>query len=255
MNGEVSLRNNYDDEYDEVTVRTIDPSTYVYIYATESTVVVGDMIGLTVSETNNGDCDLTNVNVKVYANDELVYTLDTNSDYYAGGDTDEDGILDDGETWNWYIPEVVVDEDTTYVRTGYPPEVLRPSGSGTYTQCDNQGDWPNWECVDEETPDGSSTYVSTGSSDTERDTYNLQDHTSGSGTINSVTVHIRSRASYYWQDMGFQTMIRTYGNSYSCSARNHRQLERVFRELCRQFSIETAIPQYEPGDGTQLSLL
>ena len=100
--------------------------------------------------------------------------------------------------------EVVSDEDTTYVQTGNMPEILRPNGSGTYTQCDNQGDWPNWECVDEATPDDGYTYVYTRNEATERDTYNLQDHTSGNGTINGVTVHIRSRSSSYWQNKRFE---------------------------------------------------
>ncbi len=111
--------------------------------------------------------------------------------------------------------EVVSDEDTTYVQTGYSPEVLRPNGSGTYTQCSRQPGYSNnWQCVDEETPDDGSTYVYTEWGDTERDTYNLQNHTSGNGTINSVTVHIRSRSTSYWQNKRFETMIRTYGNSY-----------------------------------------
>lgn len=75
-----------------------------------------------------------------------------------------------------------------------------------------------------------------------------------------MTLRDRQRAYYYEKlDEHFpglrERYERAFGNDYSAGARNSRQLERVFVELCKQFSIDTAIPQYEPGDKDQLSLL
>jgi len=117
LDNPVSVREDAN-EYDEITICTYDPDTYVYIYSSAPKVSVGDMIDLTISENNSGDCDLTDVNVKVYGNDVLLYTLDEDSDYYIGGDFDEDGILDDGESWAWNITQIVVMADTTYVAIG-----------------------------------------------------------------------------------------------------------------------------------------
>jgi hypothetical protein len=147
---------------------------------------------------------------------QVLFRIESAPDYIrpnaAGNYTECDPV---GAVNNYQCTdEVVSDEDTTYVQTGTMPEVLRPNGSGTYTQCSSQPYGSNWECVDEETADDGSTYVYTNNYDTERDTYNLQDHTSGSGTINSVTVHIRSRSSDWWNDMGFETMIRTHGENH-----------------------------------------
>lgn len=110
--------------------------------------------------------------------------------------------------------EATSDEDTTHVQTGFEPEILRPNGNGTVIQCDNGGDWPNFECVDEGTSDENSTYVETRGGATEIDTYNLQNHTQGSGTISSVTIHARSRADAEYYDMAAQTVIRTHGINY-----------------------------------------
>jgi len=91
-------------------------------------------------------------------------------------------------------------------------ETLRPNAVGTYSQCDAVGDAPNYLCVDEEVPDEDATYVRTWYSATELDTYNLTDHSEGAGTINSVTVYIRTRATSGTHDA--EVAIRTYGTDY-----------------------------------------
>jgi hypothetical protein len=110
------------------------------------------------------------------------------------------------------VDDVVVDDDSTYVRTGHEYEILRPDGSGTYTQCDAVGDSPNHQCVDEETADDDSTYVRTWYGSTEMDTYNLADHSQGSDDITSVTVVVRTRGTS--SGHAAQTVIRTHNVNY-----------------------------------------
>jgi FlaG/FlaF family flagellin (archaellin) len=69
---------------------------------------------------------------------------------------------------------------------------LRPNGVGTSTDLDNNSWWDdNWECVDDISSDGDSTYVYKSGSSTswETDTYDIEDSGLTSGTINSVTVY------------------------------------------------------------------
>ncbi len=75
-------------------------------------------------------------------------------------------------------------------------ETFRPSDNGTYIQCDPVGDVDNFLCVDEETADEDSTYVETSGGATELDTYNIPDHSEGTGNITSVNVYIRTRATF-----------------------------------------------------------
>jgi hypothetical protein len=74
-------------------------------------------------------------------------------------------------------------------------ETLRPNAVGTYSQCDWAGAYPNFQCVDEAVADDDATYVYTLYGATELDTYNIANHSQGTGAINSVTVYIRSRGT------------------------------------------------------------
>ena len=68
---------------------------------------------------------------------------------------------------------------------------LRPNAAGDYTYISSQepSSGAHWEKVDEATADGISTYVYTYSDTQLKDAYALQNHTSETGTINSVTVY------------------------------------------------------------------
>jgi hypothetical protein len=111
------------------------------------------------------------------------------------------------------VDEASADDDSTFVQTG-GVEVLRPNGNGYYTQCDHSPYYyNNYQCVDDVTPDGNSSYIYTRGGATERDTYNIQNHSQGSGTINSITVHVLSRADSS-SSMAVETMIRTHDNNY-----------------------------------------
>jgi len=62
---------------------------------------------------------------------------------------------------------------------------IRPNAAGTFSQWTPVGDSPNYKCVDEEIRDGDVTYVR----DTvgkKSDSYNLQDHTTQTGSISNV---------------------------------------------------------------------
>jgi hypothetical protein len=98
-------------------------------------------------------------------------------------------------------------------------------GVGTTTQLTAVGDTPNWKCVDEETADDDTTYVYRVESgfytSSKYDTYAIQNHSLGSGTINSVTIYIRCKMSgspysTHWA----KTAIRTHDTNYYGSQNN-----------------------------------
>lgn len=71
-------------------------------------------------------------------------------------------------------------------------ETLRPNGVGTNTQWIPSAG-ANYECVNEVTPDNDTSYVST-TGNNNHDSYNLQDHVTGSGTISNVRVYVRAKS-------------------------------------------------------------
>lgn len=87
--------------------RLISPSTDVGISVDKETVYAGEEVEWTVKEWNNGDVPLTNPHVVL--NDEEQDTNDPAEYIYKlvappdSGDTNDDGILDPGETWEWKV--------------------------------------------------------------------------------------------------------------------------------------------------------
>lgn len=69
-------------------------------------------------------------------------------------------------------------------------ETLRPNAVGDETNLTAVGDSPNYACVDEVAPDDNVTLVKSPDGWL-RELYNIQDHSTGSGTINSVKVWAR----------------------------------------------------------------
>jgi hypothetical protein len=104
-------------------------------------------------------------------------------------------------------------------------ETLRPMGVGTTTQLSKypSSQSYNWECVDEETADGDTTYVyhkDTGFGSSKYDTYAIQNHLIGSGTINGVTIYIRCRATGTMYAPWAKTVVRTHNTNYYGSQNN-----------------------------------
>ena len=100
--------------------------------------------------------------------------------------------------------------------SGPGSEILRPIGVGSTTQLSDHGCGANWECVDEETADDGSTYVEGPSYNSWLvDVYDTEDHTVGSGTIDSVVLHIRCQIGH--PSSRVSTAVRTHSNTYDGS--------------------------------------
>ena len=72
-------------------------------------------------------------------------------------------------------------------------ETLRPNANGSTIELNqNPGTGSNYDKVDEESPDGDSTYVYQGGEEEypEKDMYQIQNSAVGAGTITKVTVKI-----------------------------------------------------------------
>jgi prepilin-type N-terminal cleavage/methylation domain-containing protein len=91
-------------------------------------------------------------------------------------------------------------------------DTLRPTGSGAQSQNSDVGCSSNWQCVDDATPDEDVTYVkATGKGRWKTDSYETSDG-SGSGTIDSVVVHMRVRKTDSSQKA--RTLVRISGTKY-----------------------------------------
>jgi len=95
-------------------------------------------------------------------------------------------------------------------------ETLRPNGSGSYTQLSRGGEWQNYRCVDEAVADNATSYVYAQGGATELDTYQIDNRSEATGTINSVTVYARARAynSSACDDMRMQIALRSGSTTY-----------------------------------------
>jgi len=72
--------------------------------------------------------------------------------------------------------------------------IIRPHAVGTKTDWNPVGSTNNWECVDEVTADEDTTFVNT-TSKNRKDFYNLQDHTTETGSISNVRFHVRAKGN------------------------------------------------------------
>ena len=104
-----------------IAARIIRPDRKTTIAASPITAASGDLIELTVADSNTGDNRLTDVSVTVNDGASDIAVLTAPPD---GGDANADGILDPGETWTWTIAGVAVSTDTTFTATGYGQDSL-----------------------------------------------------------------------------------------------------------------------------------
>ncbi len=95
---------------------------------------------------------------------------------------------------------------------GSDMEVLRPIGVGASSQLLNENCTVNWQCVDETTSDGNSTYLKGSGNSYKTDTYDTQNHSTGSDTIDSVVVYIVCVGSTGGKKA--RTVLKTNGTEY-----------------------------------------
>jgi hypothetical protein len=101
----------------------ISPDTMVNISASAITVYAGDSVDLTITEENTGDDPLTNVYVELYIDNVYDSTLDKDTVGFSG-DTNTNGILDVGETWQWMVTNIPVNADTNFEVLGFGTDSL-----------------------------------------------------------------------------------------------------------------------------------
>ncbi|MGB6873847.1 MAG: hypothetical protein WBE46_06915 [Dehalococcoidia bacterium] len=107
-------------ERDDVTVDTFEPNTITTITASETLVMSGDSVALTVTEENTGGDPLTNPYVEVWKNGTLIATLVAPPDSGDNGNN----ILDPLETWSWTISSGPITTTTTFVALGFGTDSL-----------------------------------------------------------------------------------------------------------------------------------
>ena len=95
---------------------------------------------------------------------------------------------------------------------------LRPNGTGNMTELTRTGSCAaNWDCVAEAASDDATTTVSTTSSSTKEDLYTAENSGLSSGTIDSVVIFVRVRATGSASNRRAHTMLRLSGGTYSGS--------------------------------------
>lgn len=103
---------------------------------------------------------------------------------------------------------------STVFTSGYTPtsasEILRPIGNGNRNELIVSGCVNNFECVNEVTADDDATYLSGSGGSWKIDTYELANHSTGSGAIDSVVIHIRCTGPGAQKEAG--TYIHANGN-------------------------------------------
>ena len=97
-------------------------------------------------------------------------------------------------------------------------ETLRPTADGDETDIEYPASPPHWTEVDDVTPDGDSTYVSTESYIPEEDLYEIGNHTAGQGTINYVRVYMEGREESAQIPVNAYAHIKTNGAEHDGDA-------------------------------------
>jgi prepilin-type N-terminal cleavage/methylation domain-containing protein len=89
---------------------------------------------------------------------------------------------------------------------------IRPSGIGSFSNLLDENCSPQWQCVDEVTPDEDATYVKGDALTFKTDTYLADNHTTESGVIDSVIVYMRIQGASSGKKA--RTTIITHGTQY-----------------------------------------
>lgn len=97
-------------------------------------------------------------------------------------------------------------------------ETLRPTADGDETGIEYPASPPHWTEVDDVTPDGDSTYVSTELYQYQEDLYNIANHTAGTGQINYVRVYMLGKEESEQAPANGYVHIKTNGVEYNGTA-------------------------------------
>ena len=126
--------------------------------------------------------------VTVVAGDGMYAYVDNNT-------SDVDSSADKGTHSNFtaqqYGPDLIND---TLTEQDTGTLIIRPNAVGTKSDWNPVGSTNNWECVDEVTADEDTTFVNT-TSKNKKDFYNLQDHTTETGSISNVRLYVRAKGN------------------------------------------------------------
>ena len=190
---------NVDDEYDIPD----DDTSYVWMMGTSTVTDLYTIQNTTETGTINY--------VRVFARAKsYLYMLGTGAYYrilanYSGTTSRESKTLTtgyntnsylltstpSGGAWNWTaINSLKIGWDAVSPAiSGQPASLtIRPNGIGDYTQLTLFGAANNWDCVNETTPDGYTTYVGMHGTSYLTDSYEMTNHTTEEGVITGITL-------------------------------------------------------------------
>ncbi len=97
--------------------RVINPHTTITITPNTLETLPGENVILTISDTNDGDVDLTDNTISLNFNGATTSYTHLSPEFDASSDTGADGIMSPGETWTWVIT-VLINSDTTFNVSG-----------------------------------------------------------------------------------------------------------------------------------------
>ncbi|MFC1924082.1 hypothetical protein ACFLXA_01775 [Chloroflexota bacterium] len=110
---DISYENGFMCERDKLLIEVVEPDTVITIEADPEILEHAGTVTLTITETNTGNCDVSNAYVVV---DHGVGVLTAAT---ASGDGGLIGVLDMGETWTWTVEDVQVGDAITFTASGY----------------------------------------------------------------------------------------------------------------------------------------
>ena len=113
---------------DTVVVEVIHPNSVVGISELDTMVFRLVVQVLTITETNTGDSPLTNVYVDV---EPAGVRLTAESKEFIGGDSLDDGVLSQGETWEWRLVTVSLTTDGPVLPGDAQEVAFEATGHGT----------------------------------------------------------------------------------------------------------------------------
>ena len=179
---------------------------------------------------------------------DSTFTSDATSsgqEHYIDQTSNVDGSADKGNHNPSLDPQKAADSQIDTLTEGLTSQdlTLRPSGTGSIEELDEDYSWlANWECVDESSSDGDNSYVYNGISITYRsDLYQLQNHGSETGTINSVRVFVNARKYANDPDNSYAETYLRVGSTNTYGAEN---------VLTGSYQVYSSVYTTKPGGGS-----